>query len=188
MPIFDQNFYNNKAPKNDISQEKSDKIWLKNYNSLVNFIKKFGHQKFPVQKTSPNYCAEFKLLSSWAYLQRKEYKMGTLEDWKYDLLVKVNFIFNPDDTYWNNRFEELIQFKKEFGHCNVPYRYKKNPELSSWVSNQRTYFAKLSDERIKMLNEIGFKWKFMYKKKNIEFDWQIKDDSDETEFEENIVY
>jgi len=36
------------------------------------------------------------------------------------------------------RFKELIQFNEEHGHCNVPQKYKANPELGVWVTTQRT--------------------------------------------------
>jgi hypothetical protein len=43
------------------------------------------------------------------------------------------------------------------GDCNVPKRYKANPQLGSWVKNQRKQ-AKLDDEKINKLNDIGFLW------------------------------
>lgn len=38
---------------------------------------------------------------------------------------------------WNQRFEELKQYKEENGHCLVPSRYPPNPELGIWVGTQR---------------------------------------------------
>ena len=36
---------------------------------------------------------------------------------------------NIKDYSWNNRFQELIQFVKENGHCNVPINYFKYEAL-----------------------------------------------------------
>ena len=35
---------------------------------------------------------------------------------------------------WNQRYNELTEFRNEYGHCNVPSRYPPNPELGVWVS------------------------------------------------------
>jgi hypothetical protein len=56
---------------------------------------------------------------------------------------------------WNQRFQDLIEFREEFGHCLVPLEWPLNPSLSHWVKRQRCqYKAKregkhstLTDER-----------------------------------------
>jgi len=79
---------------------------------------------------------------------------------------------------WNQRFQELRQFKQENGHCLVPSRYEKNPELGIWVGTQRTQYRQymrsreagqimtptttanttMNDHRIQELEELGFVW------------------------------
>ena len=64
---------------------------------------------------------------------------------------------------------ELEAFKSEFGHCNVPTRYSVNPSLGHWCRAMRYSYNKmqqgqkprsnLTQELIKCLEEIGFKWK-----------------------------
>jgi len=60
---------------------------------------------------------------------------------------------------WLCRYEELVEFYKEFGHSNVPYNYK-NKQLSRWVTNQRHNFksgkATMTPERIFSLRELNF--------------------------------
>ena len=63
---------------------------------------------------------------------------------------------------------ELIAFKEEFGHCNVPSRYAANPSLGQWCSTTRKAYKKiqngmkanynLTQGRLKRLEEIGFQW------------------------------
>ena len=67
---------------------------------------------------------------------------------------------NKLNKRWFDQYEELRRFKEKEGHCCVPRRYKENPKLSSWVCNQReaNKKKKLSNERKKMLNHIGFCW------------------------------
>lgn len=68
---------------------------------------------------------------------------------------------------WIVRFRELVLFKEEHGHCDVPRRYPDNPALGGWVQNQR-YEKKLLDEgkasgltpgKLRALTNIGFNWK-----------------------------
>ena len=57
-------------------------------------------------------------------------------------------------------YSSLIDFKKNFGHCNVTRRWQKNLNLATWVNNQRRLkrLGKLSKERISKLTKIGFIW------------------------------
>lgn len=67
---------------------------------------------------------------------------------------------------WTERFEELLQFRIENGHCLVPNRHPDNPELAQWTKRQRyQYKLKMNDkrsaltgERIRALDEAGFVW------------------------------
>jgi hypothetical protein len=64
------------------------------------------------------------------------------------------------------RYKELVQYKSEWGSCNVPHMYSKNHQLGSWVLNQRNRSQSLPADRIAKLNKIGFVWKI-----NKEDDW-----------------
>ncbi len=61
---------------------------------------------------------------------------------------------------WERRFQELLIFKKNHNHCNVPERWNENRDLSNWVFDQRRLDrrAKLSPERFQRLIKIGFKF------------------------------
>jgi superfamily II DNA or RNA helicase len=61
---------------------------------------------------------------------------------------------------WDLRYGELVAFRSRCGHCNVPYKYPDNPELAAWVIRQRgrKSRSKLSPERIKRLDALGFVW------------------------------
>ncbi|KAL7498301.1 hypothetical protein ACHAWT_008679 [Skeletonema menzelii] len=63
---------------------------------------------------------------------------------------------------WRRRYEELIDFKEEHGHTNVPsqFTYKLTPPLGDWVKRMRRVKrdGKLSDARQKLLLEIGFEF------------------------------
>ena len=59
---------------------------------------------------------------------------------------------------WLRRLKELAAFKKKHGHCSVPSRESSN--LSQWAGRQRVAkrTGKLSAERVRRLDELGFPW------------------------------
>ena len=67
-------------------------------------------------------------------------------------------------------FEALKEYKKKHGDCDVPHTWSENKQLYSWVATQRTNYRneKLSEDRIKRLEEIGFEWTSHLKKRDEE--------------------
>jgi len=61
---------------------------------------------------------------------------------------------------WEALFQALVAFKENQGHCGVPQRWSENPQLATWVSNQRQTFrkGKLSGERVARLEALGVEW------------------------------
>jgi len=74
---------------------------------------------------------------------------------------------NKDRVSWTDRVCQLIEYRRVEGHTLVPKRYEKNPGLANWVSKQRQEYRKysnkqipssLTEEKIRILDEIGFCW------------------------------
>jgi hypothetical protein len=67
---------------------------------------------------------------------------------------------------WQERFDDLVQFKQANGHVNVPVRYKPNPALGFWVKRMRYQHtlkregkrSTLTDEREQALEQLGMVW------------------------------
>ena len=59
---------------------------------------------------------------------------------------------------WERRYEALVAYKAEHAHCNAPCREETG--VGKFVSQQRTAYKenRLSEERIKRLEDIGFTW------------------------------
>jgi Helicase associated domain len=84
-------------------------------------------------------------------------------------LESLGFVWSIRDD-WQKHYHELKEYKREHHHCNVPARYSKNKRLGIWVSAQRQNFKllhsdpstcrsiPLTQQRIDMLNELGFTW------------------------------
>ena len=58
---------------------------------------------------------------------------------------------------WQKKYIELKAFKEEHGHASPP---QSHPSLGNWCIHRRQEYkkSKLSKERIKLLESIGFKW------------------------------
>ena len=67
-------------------------------------------------------------------------------------------------SIWNERFEQMCEFKAQFGHYLVPKQYSANPKLGLWVSKQRCDYklyqegkpSPMTAERIRELESVGF--------------------------------
>lgn len=69
---------------------------------------------------------------------------------------------------FEQRVEQLLEFKKVHGHVNVPQKYTSNPSLGRWCNNKRIAYREkksgkvtkhaILEEHINRLNDIGFKW------------------------------
>jgi hypothetical protein len=63
-------------------------------------------------------------------------------------------------SVWDENYGALKIFQQKYGHCNVPKRWEENQMLGNWVvyNRQLGRKGKLSEKRIRRLNEIGFEW------------------------------
>ena len=59
---------------------------------------------------------------------------------------------------WNTRFQELCEYTRVNGNCNVPNKDTANKKLRNWVNNQKFKKGNLSQEQIELLDSIGFSW------------------------------
>ena len=67
---------------------------------------------------------------------------------------------SKQEDKWLQSLAKLVAYKEENGHCNVPGKWKKDPQLGEWVKFQRRQYSlkKLKELRIHQLEAIGFEW------------------------------
>jgi hypothetical protein len=61
---------------------------------------------------------------------------------------------------WYERYQELLAFKQEHGHCNVPWKWRENLPLFYWVRRMKDKKRAnaLTAEKVALMEEIGFEW------------------------------
>ena len=83
---------------------------------------------------------------------------GSLARDRIDRLSNIDFKWALIEAVpWENRFNELVQYKAKYGDCNFPTNAGK---LGTWVNHQRQRYkkGKLPQDRIDQLESIGFDW------------------------------
>lgn len=77
---------------------------------------------------------------------------------------------------WDERFGELVRFKEENGHCNVPIKFSANPLLGIWVSTQRTRYKKgtIRSYQIEKLKSIDFSWEQLKDAFQVQYDYLLR--------------
>jgi len=141
--------------------------WNQRFIELQIYKKAYGHCNVPrTYLQNPQ-------LGTWINTQRKQYRLlqlGQNSQMTHDRIIKLEqlgFVWSKcGKSDWSMRFQELKEYKKEFGDCLVPQRYGPNPQLGTWVNNQRTQYrtfnedglGPMTSERVQMLEGIGFVW------------------------------
>jgi len=128
-----------------------DARWKEIYERLVAYKKKYK------STCVPNLYKADQQLGKWVSTQRLRYNKLTIE--RKHQLNSIDFVWDPLDTLWTEMYGEIVAYKEEYGSTCVPIKYKANPRLGQWVSNQRTRKSKLTADRINRLHRIGFVWK-----------------------------
>ena len=105
-------------------------------------------------------------LHQWLKVQRYRYALRasgkdkenaaylTLE--RIEALNKLGIEWTPQETAWEENFEELKEYIKVHGHMRVSK--SENLELLNWIFKQRSTSDAISQERREKLKSIDFDW------------------------------
>lgn len=97
-----------------------------------------------------------------------EGRLSLLDDLGFDLHYMEQSKIHQNA--WESKFAELIEYKNQEGHCNVPNTRGAHQPLGRWVMKQRGMYQAMLDgdrakqkgltqERIEKLNSVGFEWR-----------------------------
>jgi superfamily II DNA or RNA helicase len=144
-------------------QHRDRESWDDRLAEVIAFKEKYGHCDIPMTITDPP------KLGAFVNNSRSQRSNGTLSAERIAKLDAVGFLWagkdykigeNGMNEAWKLRFDELLEYKKAHGNCNVPTRSEVIPQLGNWVNQQRILqrSGKLHLERVRLLDEAGFSW------------------------------
>jgi hypothetical protein len=163
--------------------------WDHRLQQLAQFKAQHGSLLIPIRyKLNPS-------LGKFVHNTREQYKLynkQTPEGYKkkcsltaerIQQLETLGFVWSTQRTHqqeldWKARYEQLVEFKKNHGHCLVPHGYATDPSFAEWIHRQRTTYASMNNnnntttttttttssaennltfrERMDMLQQLGF--------------------------------
>lgn len=134
--------------------------WEESFTKLLEFQRTHGHVN--VRSTDTDNST----LAAWVITQRVKHRRGTLQTDRVRKLEAIGFkwgkaAYQPGLLRsWNQRFDELGAFRRQYGHPHVSKADKEHRSLEIWVKTQRVYYhqGKLSADQIQRLESIGFTW------------------------------
>lgn len=158
----------------DVVQADNDARWKKRFEELKEYKAINGHCNVP-QSTD---------LGKWVKMQRENKHEADMKNQgciparkkpkpclsqdRVEKLESIGFQWRvaKPAVGWENRYEQLVQYRMQHGDCNVPQSYPPDKPFGRWVMKQRCQHSlklrgeksQLTDEREKKLNDIGFSW------------------------------
>lgn len=130
--------------------------WDEWFGELLAFAEREGHANVPKAWVMENGYR----LGSWVAEQRKRKDSIPIER-KIRLEALQGWVWNAVDERWEEGFRNLSSYLIEMGHCNVPqlYRTSSGFRLGGWISEQRKWRDRISDERKARLEALpGWIW------------------------------
>jgi hypothetical protein len=140
------------------------------FQQLRDFRDKNNHTRVP------RGYVENPSLSFWVDRLRHQKKLfdAGKKSWltkeKIATLDSVGFVWvvKNSPTSFEDRIQQLLEFRDKKNHTRVPSRYAENPSLGQWVADirqQKKLFdagkkSRLTKEKIATLDSVGFVWVF----------------------------
>eukprot|EP00538_Stauroneis_constricta_P011083 CAMPEP_0119570354 /NCGR_PEP_ID=MMETSP1352-20130426/43573_1 /TAXON_ID=265584 /ORGANISM="Stauroneis constricta, Strain CCMP1120" /LENGTH=645 /DNA_ID=CAMNT_0007620021 /DNA_START=479 /DNA_END=2416 /DNA_ORIENTATION=- len=141
--------------------------WNEKFEELCAYMNSNGHTQVPHRKESSK-----ESLSRWCKRQRYQYKLlqenkpSTMTLERIRQLESIHFVWDSHGAIWEERLQELKEYRSIHGHCSIPSNYSKNQKLATWVKcqrRQRKLFcagkkSNMTLERSQRLDALGFIW------------------------------
>lgn len=119
---------------------RGDDHWNRFYDLLKQYGERHGHVLVPRLCEIPG-------LGDWVTDQRRQYKAfrqgqtSQLTKERREKLEALGFAWQVRNRpEWDQRFQQLLEYKAVHGDCKVPQHYKENKALGKWVAKQREQY------------------------------------------------
>jgi len=144
--------------------------WQKIYNLAMSYYKHYGNSEIPGSfktKNGIDYDENGIALGGWCIKQRARVK--NLSPERIKKLELINFRFETQNikNLWDERYDLVVAYYKHYGNSDIPRKFKtKNGidydengiAIGEWCNRQRNIQKELSEEKIKKLDAIGFRF------------------------------
>ncbi|MBF0346223.1 MAG: Helicase associated domain protein [Magnetococcales bacterium] len=99
-------------------------------------------------------------LGTWAARQRQLQQKGRLEEHRRQQLDEAGFVWDLEAADWQQELQQLVVFRRLYGHAQVEIDDARHPGLAAWCQKQRDLRQKrqLISDRVRQLDETGFVW------------------------------
>lgn len=163
IPVVSDSSMDGSNGSNAFRQSQVD-LWKLRYTELLDFFKKFGHCLVPLRFPQNSSLSHWVKRQRYQYRVKTEGKHSTLNDDRQAALEALGFVWDSHAASWEERWNELRDFRDTFGHTNVPKTFKANPQLAIWVKSQRRHYrlhcqgkaSAMSSQRVEKLLSLGF--------------------------------
>lgn len=149
----------------------NEATWSSRYQELLAFKEEHGHSHVPTKYGPPPHhfavwCqTQMQQLGKW----HTEGERSQLTAERVKLLEEVGLARKYGKRLtWEESFKKLMEFKEKHGHMVVPIHSEEHSALRLWIVTQRSQYkyqkagkkiaSALTPERIKLLEDNGFKW------------------------------
>ena len=137
--------------------------WEHYFSEASIYYVEHGDLNIPKRYTTPAGLS----LGEWLTTQRRVRAgqiSGNLTEQQIARLDSIGMEWgNRNDAAWEHGLEEARKFREQFGNLQVPAKYKTKNDypLGKWINNarKRRSDGKLTEERIRQLNQLGMAWK-----------------------------
>ncbi|MEU6349640.1 Helicase associated domain protein [Streptomyces sp. NPDC047072] len=128
--------------------------WAEGIAASAAYFETQGHLQPPRGWTTPEGLHLFR----WLTHQKIRYREGRMTSQEAAELERLGIIWNQRDHIWEQFLADLVSFRKEHGHLDVPRKYvtPAGGPLGIQVTDRRSTWDKLSAERQTELLELGF--------------------------------
>ncbi|MBI4825967.1 MAG: helicase associated domain-containing protein [Nitrospirae bacterium] len=136
---------------------KLDELFNRGLQETLKYKEQTGDANAPQSYKTPDGFN----LGSWQGTQKHNFKNSKLNAKRIKRLKEIGFKWVLLEDTFEKGFQETLRYKEQTGDANAPVCYQ-TPDgfiLGDWQSKQRQNYknGKLDTERIKRLEEIGFK-------------------------------
>jgi len=98
---------------------KLNNLWNKQYQSLVEYKNEYGDTNVPCRwEENPS-------LAKWVRTQREKIRINKVSEDRLRRLREIDFhLIGGTKGAWEQRFQELANYKEKHGECHIPLRFE----------------------------------------------------------------